>query len=180
MPAYNISPNATLAERAVCYFHEVNELYDGTLHSICAYAFSTIALDMINNEVFSYTKAMQQPDALQFVEATDKEIDDHQSRGTGILLDKARSTPGQKQFRQSGVSSGNIIPIELLTSTRLGYALTAACSNGASHTGRLTPLSSICSPFAFSSPSVAFMAWNPNPLILFWRFLRLILMLIFG
>ena len=36
MPAYKISPTATLAERAVCCFHEVNELYDGTLNSICA------------------------------------------------------------------------------------------------------------------------------------------------
>jgi hypothetical protein len=33
MPAYNISPTATLAERAVCRVHEVNELYDGTLNS---------------------------------------------------------------------------------------------------------------------------------------------------
>ena len=79
MPAYNISPTATLAERAVCRFHEVNELYDSTLNSICAYAFSTIALDMTSNEVFTYTKTMQQLDALQFVKAMDKEIDDHQS-----------------------------------------------------------------------------------------------------
>ena len=42
MPAYNISPTATLAERAACRC-ELNELYDSTLHSICAYAFSTIA-----------------------------------------------------------------------------------------------------------------------------------------
>jgi hypothetical protein len=78
MPAYNISPTATLADRAVCRFHEVNELYDGTLNSICVYAFSNLALDMSNNEVFTYTKAMQQPDASQFIEAMDKEVDDHQ------------------------------------------------------------------------------------------------------
>jgi len=81
MPAYNISPTATLTEHAACRLHEVNELYDGTLNSICAYASSTIALDMTNNEVFTYTKAMQQPDAPQFIEAMDKEIDDHQSWG---------------------------------------------------------------------------------------------------
>ena len=80
MPAYNISPSATLAKHAVCCFHEVNELYDDTLNSIYAYAFSTLALDMTNNEVFTYTKAMQQPDAQQFVEAMDKEISNHQSR----------------------------------------------------------------------------------------------------
>ena len=80
-PAYIIFPTATLAEHAVCRFHEVNELYDGTLNSICAHAFSTIALDTTNNKVFTYIKAMHQPDALQFVPAMDKEIDDHQSQG---------------------------------------------------------------------------------------------------
>ena len=89
MPAYNISPSATLAECVVCRFHEVNELYDGTLNSICAYAFSTLALDMTNNEVFTYMKAMQQPDAQQFIEAMDKEINDHQSRRHWILYAEA-------------------------------------------------------------------------------------------
>ena len=51
------------------------------LNSICAYAFGTITLDMTNNEVFTYTKTMQQPDAPQFIEAMNKEIDDHQSWG---------------------------------------------------------------------------------------------------
>jgi len=51
------------------------------LNSICASAFGTITLDMTNKEVFTYTKTMQQPDAPQFIEATDKEIDDHQSWG---------------------------------------------------------------------------------------------------
>ena len=73
MLANNNSPTTTLAECAACRLHKVNELYDGMLNSICAYAFSTIALDMTNNEVFTYTKAMQQPDALQFIEAMDKE-----------------------------------------------------------------------------------------------------------
>jgi hypothetical protein len=79
MPLYNISPTATLAKRAVCRFNEVNEFYDGTLNSICAYAFSTIALDMSNNKVFTYTKAMHQPNSAQFLEAMSKEIDDHQA-----------------------------------------------------------------------------------------------------
>jgi hypothetical protein len=46
------------------------------LNSICAYG---IALDMSNNEVFTYTKAMQQPDAPQFIEAMVREIEDHKS-----------------------------------------------------------------------------------------------------
>jgi hypothetical protein len=56
MPSYNISPTAILAEHAASCLHEVNELYDGTLNSICAYTFSTIALDMLNNKVLHTQK----------------------------------------------------------------------------------------------------------------------------
>jgi hypothetical protein len=48
-----------LAEHAATRFHKVNELYNGTLNRICSYAFSTVALGMSNNEVFTYTKAIQ-------------------------------------------------------------------------------------------------------------------------
>jgi len=59
--------------------HELNELYDGMMNSIVAYAFSTVALDMSNNEVFTYTKALQQPDADKFIEAMGKEVNDHET-----------------------------------------------------------------------------------------------------
>ena len=99
MPAYNISLSATLAKCAVCRFHKVNELYNGTLNSICAYAFSTLAMDMTNNKVFTYTKAMQQPDAHQFVEAMDKEIDDHQSQGHWDIVCRSTIPPGMKMIQ---------------------------------------------------------------------------------
>ena len=60
--------------------HELNKLYDGTMNTIVSYAFSTVALDMLNKEVFTYTKALQQPDADKFVEAMGKEVNDHESR----------------------------------------------------------------------------------------------------
>ncbi len=69
LPSYNIPPMATLAEKMVSCFHEVKEHYDGTLNAIYSYAFSAVALDMSNNEVFTYTKAMQQPNSVQFIEA---------------------------------------------------------------------------------------------------------------
>jgi hypothetical protein len=78
MPLYNTSPTATLAKHAACCLHEVSELYDGTLNSICTYAFSTIALDTSNNKVFTYTKVMQQPDSAQFIEAMSKEVSNHE------------------------------------------------------------------------------------------------------
>jgi hypothetical protein len=59
--------------------HELNELYDGTLNSIVAYAVSTVAFDMLNIKVFTYTKAIQQPDADKFINAMHKEINDHKS-----------------------------------------------------------------------------------------------------
>ena len=60
--------------------HELNELYDGTMNTIVSYAFSTVALDMSNNKVFTYTKALQQPDADRFVEAMSKKVNYHESR----------------------------------------------------------------------------------------------------
>jgi hypothetical protein len=80
LPSFPISPQATLCEKMVTRIHEVNELYDGTLNTIHAYAFNTVALDMSNNKIFTYTNAMQQPDLAQFVEAMAKEIHDHESR----------------------------------------------------------------------------------------------------
>jgi hypothetical protein len=57
----------------------VNELYDGTLNAVVSYAFSTLDLDTFNNEVFTYTRALQQHDAPQFIQAMRKEIEDHES-----------------------------------------------------------------------------------------------------
>jgi len=60
--------------------HELNELYDGMMNSIVAYTFSTVALDMSNNEVSTYTKALQQPDADKFIEAMGKEVINNETR----------------------------------------------------------------------------------------------------
>ena len=52
-PSYALSPNASYTDRMVSSLHELNELYDGTMNSIVSYAFSTVALDMLNNKVFN-------------------------------------------------------------------------------------------------------------------------------
>jgi hypothetical protein len=49
------------------------------MNTIVSYAFSTVALDMSNNKVFTYTKVPQQPDADKFVEAMGKEVNNHES-----------------------------------------------------------------------------------------------------
>jgi hypothetical protein len=80
MPSNPISPTASFMERMILKIHKVNKLYNGTMNSIVNYAFSTLDLDLSNNKVFMYTKALQQPDAAQFVDAMKKEIEDHESR----------------------------------------------------------------------------------------------------
>ena len=99
LPSYNIAPDATLAEKMISRFHEVNELYDGTLNAVHTYAFSAITLDMSNNEVFTYTKAMQQPDATQFIEAMAKEIEDHESRHHWAIVRRSTIPPGHKTIQ---------------------------------------------------------------------------------
>jgi hypothetical protein len=93
LPSYNISPMATLAEKMVSCFHEVNELYDSTLNAIHSYAFSAVAIDMSNNEVFTYTKAMQQPNSVQFIEAMTKEIYNHESRNHWEIVCRSTIPP---------------------------------------------------------------------------------------
>jgi hypothetical protein len=99
MPSYTVSPQATFAEHAATRFHEVNKLYDGTLNSICSYAFSTVTLNMSNDKVFTYTKAMQQPDAPQFIKAMFKEICDHESRDHREIVKRSTIPPGNKTIQ---------------------------------------------------------------------------------
>jgi hypothetical protein len=114
MPLYNISPNATFAKHTTSFLHKVNELYDGMLNSICTYAFSPIAPDMSNNKVFTYTKAMQQPDSAQFIEAMLKEIDNHKSCHHWEIVRQSTIPPGHKtiqaiwSFKRKGFPDGTL------------------------------------------------------------------------
>jgi hypothetical protein len=69
VPSYALSPNASYTDRMVSCVHELDKLYDGTMNTVVSYAFSTVALDMSYNKVFTYTNTLQQPDANKFVEA---------------------------------------------------------------------------------------------------------------
>ncbi len=79
--------------------HELNKLYDGTMNTIVSYAFSTVALDMLNKEVFTYTKALQQPDADKFVEAMGKEVNDHESRDHWEIVRRSTIPAGVKTIQ---------------------------------------------------------------------------------
>jgi hypothetical protein len=84
----------------VSHVHELNELYDGTMNTVVSYAFSTVALDMSNNEVFTYTKALQQPDADKFIEATGKEVNNHESCDHWEIIRRSTIPAGMKTIQE--------------------------------------------------------------------------------
>ena len=57
-------------------YHEVNELYDGTLNSVHHYMYTT---DIAANDSFTFRNAMKQEDKMSFVAAMEKEIADHEA-----------------------------------------------------------------------------------------------------
>jgi hypothetical protein len=99
MPSIPISPTASFSDRMISKIHEVNELYDGTLNAVVSYAFSTLDLDTSNNEVFTYTKALQQQDASQFVQAMRTEIEDHESRDHWDIVPCSLIPEGKKTIQ---------------------------------------------------------------------------------
>ena len=83
MPKHQINKDATFTEHCVNRFHEVNELYDGTMNEIHHLMYST---DISSNECFTFKQAMKQDDKLSFVEAMEKEINDHESRSHWAIV----------------------------------------------------------------------------------------------
>ena len=59
-------------------FHEVNELYGGTLNEVHHLLYST---DISSNDSFTFRNAMKQDDKLAFVDALEKEISNHKKCG---------------------------------------------------------------------------------------------------
>ena len=61
MPKHRTNTNATFTEQVMNRFHEVNELYDGTLNKTHHLFYST---DITKNETFTFREAMKQEDIL--------------------------------------------------------------------------------------------------------------------
>ena len=59
-------------------FHEVNELYDGTLNEVHHLLYAT---DINSNETFTFRNEIKQDDKLAFFDAMEKEISDHKKVG---------------------------------------------------------------------------------------------------
>ena len=66
MPKHQTNPNANFTEQAMNCFHEINELYYGTLNEVHHFFYST---DISSNECFAFKQAMKQEDKLSFVDA---------------------------------------------------------------------------------------------------------------
>ena len=77
MPQHRINKDATFTQHCINRFHEVNELYDGTMNEVHQLMYST---DISSNECFTFKQAMKQDDRLSFVTAMEKEINDHEER----------------------------------------------------------------------------------------------------
>ena len=59
-------------------FHEVNDLYNGTLNQIHQFMY---AKKISSNECFTFRNATKQEDKHKFVEAMEKKIVDHENGG---------------------------------------------------------------------------------------------------
>ncbi len=99
LPSHKLSPTALFTNRMANRLHKVNKLYDGTLNDIISYAFSALHIDTSNNEVFTYSKAMKEPDANCFVEAMQKEVEDHKSRNHWEIVPRSSIPSGIKTIQ---------------------------------------------------------------------------------
>ena len=92
-------------------FHELNELYDGTVDQLHHFAFSTIKI--LSNEVFTYHKAMKEADAeLLFLQCKRKFLITSYAT-TGQLLSDQQSNLMQKILRLFGVSNRSVFQTDV-------------------------------------------------------------------
>jgi hypothetical protein len=80
----------------LCRIDEANEHCDGTLNE---FHFVFLLTDTSSNEVFTYHPAQKQDDWIQFVEAMEKEVEDHKGRGHWILVPRSTIPSGNKPIK---------------------------------------------------------------------------------
>ena len=83
MPQHQTEKNVTLTQQVMHRFHEVNELYDGTLNEVHHLLYAT---DISSNDSFTFRNAMKQDDKLASVDAIKKEISDHEKGGQWSIV----------------------------------------------------------------------------------------------
>ena len=78
VPKHQTKKNATFTQHVMNRFHELNELYYGTLNEVYHLLYAT---DISFNDRFTFLNAMKQEDKLAFVDAMKKEISNHKKGG---------------------------------------------------------------------------------------------------
>ena len=84
MPQHQTEQNATFTQQVMNRFHEVNEMYGGTLNEVHHLLYAT---DISSNESFTFQNAMKQDDKLSFIDATEKEISTNNKGGHWSIVD---------------------------------------------------------------------------------------------
>ena len=104
--------NVTYTEQVMNWFHEVNELYDGTLNKPHHLFYST---DIATNETFTFRESMKQEDRLSFLGAMENEIRGHEEGvhwtvlPFSTLLNKARPIKSVWSFKRKLKPDGDIL-----------------------------------------------------------------------
>ena len=85
VPKHRTEKNARFTQHAMNRFHEVNELYDGTINNVHHLLYAT---DISSNESFMFRNAMKQDDKMAFVDAMEKEIADHEAESHWSIVQR--------------------------------------------------------------------------------------------
>ena len=96
MPNHRKGYTPTYTENVMNRFHEVNELYDGTLNNVHHFLYST---ELSSNECFTFQQAMKQDDKMNFVEAMEKEISDHEERSHWSIVTRSTLPKSSKPIK---------------------------------------------------------------------------------
>lgn len=81
----------TLATRKFQQFEQYNTILDNQLNDVHPMSF---LLKLTDNEVYHFHDAMKQPDAKEFIQAMQKEVDDHENRGHWEYVKKSDMKEG--------------------------------------------------------------------------------------
>ncbi len=96
MPSHQVSQNPTFAALLLQQIDEANDHCDGTLKE---FHFVSLLTDGSSNEVFTYHQTQKQDDWAQFVEAIEKEVEDHEGRGHWDLVPHSSIPSGSKPIK---------------------------------------------------------------------------------
>ena len=116
-------------------YHEVNELYDGTLNSVHHYMYTT---DIAANDSFTFRNAMKQEDKMSFVAAMEKEIADHEAGNHWSVVHRDTLPNRARPIKAIWSFKGNENQMARCLNKKHACAPMAACKNGALVTGRHT------------------------------------------